>query len=103
MAEYKKQAKGPAAYTEFFRASESLFDPARLVMEVEIEEAEEKSTLGEPHGAPWTVHVLTASGRCVCVHALAAAVEKKMEAERERAKKEYQRLDKVHAAVACAA
>lgn len=45
MAEYKKQAKGPASYTEFFRASESLFDPARLVMEIEIEEAEEKSTL----------------------------------------------------------
>jgi len=36
------------------------------------------------------------------VYALTGTVEKKMDAERERAKKEYQRLDKVHA-VACPA
>jgi hypothetical protein len=40
--EYKKAARGPATYPEFFRVSEGLFDPARLVMEGEMEEAEEK-------------------------------------------------------------
>jgi len=45
-------------------------------------------------------HILTANG--LCVYALAGTVERKMDAERERAKKEYQRLDKVHA-VACPA
>ena len=44
VAEYKKSARGPATYVEFFRVSEGIFDPARLVMEGEIEEAEEKRT-----------------------------------------------------------
>ena len=48
LADYRKTARGPAVYVEFFRVSESIFDPARLVLEGEKDEIEEKR---DGHGA----------------------------------------------------